>query len=292
MVSGTKAKKHKCSCGRSFRHAISLKRHQNVTGCAPAEDGEEAAVAPEAPAAPAANEEKAPAKPAKPAARRKPSTPSAKPAPVQDDRTIVITPELVAAWQEQTGFHHRPRAVVDSIAPQPSAPKVDWVALAQTGKEFADFCGEVRNGAVSTAKNTLFFLSRAVLFCSVVLVTGWLLVSSVSASSAHSTDRTGQAELAAQSVVQNFLQNAKLNHYSRARRLLAPGARESVTAQQLQMMFNSLPLDVAPTAWSTELSDNGKAATVVVRRDGMNEVYTLVHGETGWGLASVAVANS
>ena len=291
MASGTKAKKHKCSCGRSFRHAISLKRHQNVTGCAPAEAGEEAAAAPEAPAA-VATEEKSAEKPAKSAARRKSSAPKAKPAPAQDDRTIVITPELVAAWQEQTGFQHRPRAVVDAIAPQPSAPKVDWVALAQTGKEFASFCGEVKNGAVSTAKSTLLFLSRAVLFCSVVLVTGWLLVSSVSASSAHSTDRAGHAQLAAQSVVQNFLQNAKLNHYNRARRLLAPGARESVTSQQLQMMFNSLPLDVAPTAWSTELSNDGKAATVVVRRDGMNEVYTLVHGETGWGLASVAVANS
>ena len=290
MASGTKAKKHKCSCGRTFRHAISLKRHQNVTGCGPAEDNESPAAA--EPVAAATAEEKPATNPAKPAVRRRATASKTEPAPAQDDRTIVITPELVAAWQEQTGFQHRPRAVVDSIAPQPAAPKVDWVALAQTGKEFANFCGEVKNGAVLTAKNTLLFLSRAVLFCSVVLCTGWLLVSSVSASSAHSTDRVGHAELAAQSVVQNFLQNAKLNHYNRARRLLAPGARESVTPQQLQMMFNSLPLDVAPTAWSTKLSKDGKAATVVVRRDGMNEVYTLVHGETGWGLASVAVANS
>lgn len=291
MASGTKVKKHKCSCGRSFRHAISLKRHQNVTGCAPADEAE----APEAPeaAAPSPAAENTPKKSSKKSAKKAAkATKAAKRPPVQDDRTIVITPELVAAWQEQTGFNQRP-SVVDSIAPpKPAAPKVDWVALAKTGQEFVSFCGDVKSGAMTTARTTLLFLSRAVLFCSVVLVTGWLLVTSVSASSAHSTDTVGRAELAAQSVVETFLQNAKLNQYNRARRLLAPGARESVSAQQLQMMFNSLPLKVAPTAWSTDLSDDGHKATVVVQRDGMNEVYTLVHSEAGWGLASVAVANS
>ena len=50
MANGN-AKKHKCSCGRAFRHAISLKRHQKVAGCeaAPEVEAEVAAPAEAAP---------------------------------------------------------------------------------------------------------------------------------------------------------------------------------------------------------------------------------------------------
>lgn len=283
MASGTKtktkAKKHKCSCGRSFRHAISLKRHQNVTGCEAAP--EEAASAPEL-----ESNEKAPAKSAAPAA--KPT-----PAPVEDDRTIVITPELVAAWQAQTGFNKRPGSVVDSIAPPPAKSQVDWVALAQTGKEFVEFCGEVKTTTVNGAKGLLLLLSRAVLLCAVVSVAGWCLVSGVSASvAAPEPSDLGRTQLAAQTLVQDFLQNAELNQYDRARSLLAPGARESVSKLQLQTMINSLPLNHAPSAWNTEVSNDGTTARVIVSRDGLREVYTVVRSDAGWGLASVSIANS
>lgn len=277
MASGTKVKKHKCSCGRSFRHAISLKRHQNVTGCE--------ANAPEAEASADATE----------ATKEKTDAAAATPTPtkVDDDRTIVITPELVAAWQQQTGFNKRPQALVDTIPVKPAEPKVDWVALAQTTKAFAEFCGEVKNGCVSAAKSALFVLGRSALFLSVVCFAGWLLVTGVSASdNANQLDNYGKSQLAAQTVVQDFLQNARLNQYQRARRLLIPSAQQSVSASQLQVMFNSLPLNQQPSGWKTELSADGRNAWVTIARGGVNEVYTLTNCETGWGLASVSIANS
>jgi hypothetical protein len=285
MASGTKVKKHKCSCGRTFRHAISLKRHQNVTGCESApEDASETEV-------PDANNEAQTAKVTrqtgtKATATRRPA------APVEDDRTIVITPELVAAWQEQTGFNRRPNRVVDTIPAKPQAPAIDWVGVANTGKEFYQFCGDVKRTAVAGTKSLLLVLSRAVLFCSVLTLAGWFLVTNVSASANSENDNTRRSQLAAQTVVQDFLQNAKLNQYQRARQLLAPGPRKSVSAEQLQLMFNSLPLNHTPTGWKTELSSDGRSAWVTVARDGVNEVYSLVHGDTGWGLASVSIANS
>lgn len=275
MASGTK--KHKCSCGRTFRHAISLKRHQNVTGCAPAEEA--AAEAPEKVKAPATGKKKT--------AKR--STVAAAPAQ-EDDRTIVITPELVAAWQEQTGFNRRP--VVDSIAPPPPKKQIDWVAVGNTTREFASFCGEVQQQAFKGAKSLLSLFARAALFCSVVLLSGWFLVTTVSASVTVDADEVAHRRIAARTLVEDFLQNAKLNHYQRARKLLAPGARESVTSQQLQVMLNSLPLHEQPSAWETQLASDGGSAKVVLHREGLQEVYTLVYGEYGWGLASVSVTNS
>ena len=290
MASGTKtkAKKHKCSCGRSFRHAISLKRHQNVTGCEAAPIEEAADVSEATPDA-----DKVAAKSPKAKAKKSKSKP-AKPAPVvEDDRTIVITPELVAAWQQQTGFNRRPTSVVDTIAPPPAKAEVDWVALAQTGKEFVEFCGEVKSATVSGVKGFLLLVSRAVLLCAVVSFAGWCLVSGVSASvTVDNSSDSGRTQLAAQTLVQDFLQNAKLNQYDRARSLLAPGARESVSKNQLQLMLNSLPLNHTPSAWNTELSSDGLTARVIVSRDGLNEVYTVVRSDAGWGLASVAIANS
>jgi hypothetical protein len=268
MASGTRVKKHKCSCGRSFRHAISLKRHQNVTGCksAPAETAEEVG-----------NEK----------AKALPVTPSV---PEEDDRTIVITPELVAAWQEQTGFHNRRPSVVDSLPErQPAKPKVDWVAVAQTSKAFYGFCGEVRTGTFRFIQNLAVVLGRSALFVSVIALTGWLMITGVSASDSTSIDEIGRSQLAAQTLVQDFLQSARLNQYSRAHNLLAPGPKASVTPDQLKIMFNSLPLNESPQAWNTQIDNDEKTARVIVTRAGVHEVYTVVLSNDGWGLASVSI---
>lgn len=288
MASGSD-KKHKCSCGRTFRHAISLKRHQNVTGCETKGDLE------------SAPEKTVPAKSIveKPARTKTPLAPaapvSAPSSPSDDDRTVIITPELVASWQAQTGFQRRSESFVDSIADKPApAPKVriDWAGLARTGLEFVTFCGEVKDSTVRVALSGLVVLARSTAFLAVLTFAGWLLVTKVSASDAPAVDQSSKVQLAAQTVVQDFLQNARLNQYSRAMRLLAPSARQTVSAQQLRLMLNSLPLEENPTAWRTEVSDDSRVARVTITRCGMDEVYTLVLGSTGWGLTSVAVANT
>lgn len=269
MASGTKTKKHECSCGRSFRHAISLKRHQNVTGCSAVAAATETAAVKE-------------------------ETPIVVAAPVvEDDRTIVITPELVAAWQEQTGFHQRRGSVVDSLPERqaPSAPKVDWKAVAETGREFGSFCEEVGRGAVRSAQSLLLVLGRGALFMGVVVLTGWLMITGVSASDSPSVDEVGRSQLAAQTLVQDFLQNARLGQYSRAQRLLAPGARDSVSTDQLRDMFVSLPLNVSPESWDTQISHDCRTAKVMVHRAGSTEVYTVVMSQAGWGLASVNITD-
>ena len=276
MASGTKVKKHKCSCGRSFRHAISLKRHQNVTGCTSESETKEDAPALQA-------------KPAKSAAAA--PSPSPVPPAAEDDRTIVITPELVAAWQQQTGFQRRGGCFVDNLPEkQPAASKIDWVAVAHTSKAFLKFCGEVQSGAFRIVQNAVVVAGRSAIFVSVVLLTGWLMITGVSASDTSSIDEVGRSQLAAQTLVQDFLQNARLNQYRRAHNLLAPGPRESVTPDQLKMMFNSLPLNQSPSAWNTEISSDMETARVTVTRAGVQEVYTVVLSDGGWGLASVSVA--
>ena len=191
MASGTKVKKHKCSCGRSFRHAISLKRHQNVTGCTSESETKEDAPALQA-------------KPAKSAAAA--PSPSPVPPAAEDDRTIVITPELVAAWQQQTGFQRRGGCFVDNLPEkQPAASKIDWVAVAHTSKAFLKFCGEVQSGAFRIVQNAVVVAGRSAIFVSVVLLTGWLMITGVSASDTSSIDEVGRSQLAAQTLVQDFL---------------------------------------------------------------------------------------
>ncbi len=265
-----------------------------MTGCEDAvEDAPEAA--PEEAVAPASDEVAKPAarQAAKTAQTVKTAETAKRPAPaVGDDRTIVITPELVAAWQEQTGFNRRPQSVIDTLPAKQEPVKTDWLAVAKTGMEFFQFCGEVKESALRGTKSLVLVLSRAIVFCSVVFFAGWLLVTNVSASGNPGVDTLHRSQLAAQTVVQDFLQNAKINQYKIAHRSLAPSVRQSVSTQQLQMMFNSLPLDHEPTSWTTEISSDGQSAWVTVSRDGLNEVYSLVQSESGWGLASVSLANS
>ena len=270
MASGSKVKKHKCSCGRSFRHAISLKRHQNVTGCAPADA--------------AAGEEKVSRQSADDVTSE---VVEAKPKP-----PIEITPEVVACWQEQTGFNRT--SVVDTIPQKAAKAQIDWLALAATTKAFIEFCGELQSNALRTTKSAVVVLGRSAIFFAAVILSGWLLVTSVSASghvtAAHNT--TEHDRVAAQTVVADFLQHAKLNHYTRAHALLTPDARHSVSPGQLQYMMNSLPIHQKPAACTTQVSDNGEKAQVTLKRDGQKEVYRLTKTQAGWGLSSVAVANS
>lgn len=300
MANGTAARKHECSCGRSFRHAISLKRHQNVTGCAPSVDGESAAE-PKAPKIevefPVPVEKEVPALAPEPVKVKPVPVASPTTAPVRevaDDRTVVITPELVAAWQAQTGFQRRSVPVVDRIAPPVSSPKkeIDWAKLAGTTMEFVEFCGEVKSQAVSGVRGVLTVLAKASFFCAVMLMSGWFMVTTVSASVSVDSNDVAKQEIAAQTLVVDFLQNARLNQYQRAHDLLAPQAKASVSTQQLQMMLNSLPLNHQPSACQTSLGRDGRTAQVVLTRDGANEVYTLLRDENGWGLSSVSVANS
>lgn len=306
MANGTAAKKHECSCGRSFRHAISLKRHQNVTGCAQTEESTAEKREPKAKTVKVATELVVACKVADEASEPttatqtvgvKPASPKSAPSltSVNDDRTIVITPELVAAWQAQTGFQRRTVPVVDRIAPAPTAPQkqqVDWVKLAGTAWEFVSFCGEVKTSAVNGARGLLAILAKAGFFGLVVLFSGWFMVTTVSASVTVGADENAREEIAAQTLVFDFLQNARLNQYHRAHSLLVPQARASVSIEQLQTMVNSLPLRHQPTACRTTLTRDGRSAQVVLTRDGLSEMYTLHRGDDGWGLASVSVGNS
>lgn len=244
-------KKHKCSCGRAFRHAISLKRHQKVAGCDPVvEEVQELVV--EAVAEVAELE----------VARAE------------------ITAIQVAAWQRERGF----------IAPEPpKQPLVDWDAVRRTSEDFIDFLHESKNGAVGFFSNVVYLGARLGLFGMVIMAMGWVVLSGRLMATPAAAANTQHATLAAQTVVENFLQTAQLKQYGRARSFLTTSAQQSVTASQLEQMMAGLPLNQTPEHWNAELETAGRAK-VTVHRAGVDEVYTLVQENHGWSLCSVSVS--
>lgn len=246
-------KKHKCSCGRAFRHAISLKRHQKVAGCDPAEEAapEVAEVAVEA---------------------------------SQDEvLKAEITAQQVAAWQRQRGF----------VAPvAPKKPLIDWEAVQDLGEQFVDFLHESKTNAASALSNLLHVGARLSLFGMVVGLVGWALLSGNLLASPAAAQNIQHPELAAQTVVENFLQTTELKQYERARTFLASSTRPSVSAAQLEAMFAGLNLSQTPQSWDAELDNDGRSAKVTVHRGSSNEVYTLVQDTNGWGLCSVSISRS
>ena len=260
MASAKKSQKHKCSCGRTFRHAISLKRHRNVAGCEEVVSEVAAETVTEAcqPEAPAPTDTK-------------------------------ITAEQIASWQAQTGFQKRPEAV----APVTNTPKIDWNLVLRNAESLIDSLHSLRADLAQGISSAIIIGGRFALFAAVLVSFGWVLLRGGSLLPASGTQNNpGADRIAAQTVVENFLQTAQLNQYQRAMEFIAPSARRSITAYQLETMFNGLPLDQSPESCVAQLSDDGSKAQVVITRAGADETYTLVSDCHGWGLASVSVTRS
>jgi hypothetical protein len=266
MSSAATESQHKCSCGRTFRHGISLKRHQKVSGCPEMEGSVEIVTASLAPIA----------------------APPIVEATDDESGPVVITAQQIARWQEQKNFH--PGAPLAAPAPRAS---IDWEALRATGLEFVSFAAEQVSSAGRFGASMAQLAARFTLFGGFVVALGWLLLFGVSetlsAAPASAVDRADAAELAARSTVNSFLQTAQLDQYDRARDFLAAKTRDSVSAAELRAMFSNLPIAQAPESISSDLEQNGRVARVTVVRGGSAEVYTLVQEAQGWGLASVAI---
>lgn len=301
MNSAANESQHKCSCGRTFRHGISLKRHQKVSGCAPSEAAAEAVLPVVAALAAAETPESAPSKPALPTAKKSVTTgiaPILAPAPVSstpddfgdESGTVVITAQQIARWQaEKNG------SPVADVEEAPAAPllNIDWDGVKGTCAEFVSFAGEQFSGMGRVAGSLLSLGARFTVFSGFVALLGYIILFGISqdlsAAPVTSVDRTEAAEMAARSTVNSFLQTAQLDQFDRARGFLTSKTRETVSAGDLRAMFSSLPLNETPVAVSSELQQDGRVARVTLVREGKAEVYTLVQEQQGWSLASVSI---
>lgn len=278
MNSAATEAQHKCSCGRTFRHGISLKRHQKVSGCAESETAVQA-IAPAAAPAPA------------PAL-----APIVAPEPVapagdfgDESGPVVITAAQIARWQEQ-------KNALPAAAPAAPALSIDWAGVRGTCVEFAHFTGEQFCNLGRVVGWVASLGARFTIFSAFVAALGWVILFGISkdlsATPGTGVDGAQAAEMAARSTVNSFLQTAQLNQFERARDLLASQTRQTVSANDLRALMATLPLDQAPETVTSALEHDGRVAKVTVVRNGAAEVYTLVQDAQGWGLASVSLRRS
>lgn len=276
MSSTATESQHKCSCGRTFRHGISLKRHQKVSGC----EGAETAVASETAPTASPVELVAPEPVPVPALALKASF--EKPEPT------VITAQQIALWQEQKNGDSSSEGTLTG-----TALSIDWDGVKQTCQEFVTFSSQQFTLMGKALGWALQLGARCVVFTGFLITLGYLVLfgisQDISASPAGSLDRAKAAEMAASSTVNSFLQTAQLQQFERAKTFLAQETRKTVSTQELQAMLARLPLQQAPESVSSALEQEGRVAKVTVVRAGSAEVYTLVQEAQGWGLASVAL---
>ena len=262
---------HRCSCGRTFRHGISLKRHQKVSGCAVEESGVEVA-APIAPVRAAAKPQQAP--------------------PVQEElfcsATVVVTAEQIALWQKEKMLDASPIEASKS-----SGSAINWTALKETALDFGEFTVDCFHSAGRGVGSLLSLGARFTLFAGFLVALGWVMLfgisTGLSAAPSQGLDSQESARLSAESTIASFLQTSKLGQFERARGYLSTATRSTVSASDLRQMFSKLPIQETPSAISAELEQSDQVAKVTVLRGGRAEVYTLVRETQGWGLASVAV---
>ena len=255
MASETKKSEHECSCGRTFRHGISLKRHQKVAGC----EALELEVA-----------------------SAKVVTPKAQPESTQDEtRTQVITAAQIAEWQARTAS---PTAIEEE-------PSVRWEFVRETAEEFVDFVHEI----VATAGRRLGFIAqvgmRFTLFGGFLVALGWVLLFGISqdlaAAPAH-TATDDALQMQAQSTVKSFLQTLQLGQYDRAHTFLTAKARKKVSASDLESLAQMLSLGRGSQESTASLSQAGLVAEVNIRNGASNHKFTLVQEPHGWSVASVS----
>lgn len=262
MSRAVDSKSHKCSCGRSFRHAVSLRRHREVSGCG--EHSEDLA---------ADRVDTAAAKEIAEVAAFVPNNVA---------NETVVSPTILRDTEE-----------LEEFAPTFSVPSIDWSRVADDTMFVLGRLYGAREYLTSSLRGVLSTSARVGLFLSVLFFSGWFVVSSASAQPVQPVAYQAEAsQLAAESVIESFLENAELHQYHRAHDLLTPSARTTVTPNQLALMLSGLPLAQSPERWSSELTDDGQQARVTITRGGANEVYTLVNRRSGWGLASIAVSTA
>lgn len=270
-MSKVETETHRCSCGRTFRHGISLKRHQKVSGCAELEVSLEVAA------------------PTKTVSTAKPVVENTQ-EEIFQSATVVVTAQQIAAWQKEKMLQTVPVEVA-----QP-APSIDWNALKETTLDFAEFAVDQFHAFSRAAGSLLGLGARFTLFGGFLIALGWTLLfgisTGLSAAPSNGLDQQESARLSAESTVSSFLQTSRLGQFERARGYLSSQTRGTVSASDLRQMFSKLPIRETPSSISAELEQADQVAKVSVHRSGQVEVYTLVRETQGWGLASVAVRRS
>lgn len=261
--------KHQCSCGRTFRHEISLKRHQKVSGCAVAEVELDSL-----------------------SQEPKVEDYQAVSLTTEDSNTCFqpITAQQIALWQEQKNID---LASYNPEAKQTAWQKIDWVQVQAISLEFAAFGCQKFSSLAKFLGYTAQLVTRCTLFGAFLIGLGWLCVfglsSGLSATPASASERSALAELSARSTVTSFLQTAALGQYDRAYDYLADDVKSSVSAHDIATTIKSLSLSSAPQKISSSLSSDGRLAKITISRGDINEIYTLSREERGWGLTSVAI---
>ncbi len=268
---------HRCSCGRTFRHGISLKRHQKVSGCVEAEASSvevKAALAPIAAVAP-----------------KKEAAPLLSWESEDSPATVVVTAQQIAIWQKE-------KLLPEAVAPtaQEGSLRVDWTALKATGLDFVDFTVEQFSSLGRVVGSMAGLGARFTLFGGFLVALGWVLLfglsQDLSAAPSNSVGQREAARLSAESTVSSFLQTSRMGQFDRARAYLSEKTQRTVSADDLQQMFSKLPITETPAGISAGLEQSDQVAKVTVQRSGQAEVYTLVREAHGWGLASVSVQRS
>lgn len=263
--------KHQCSCGRTFRHEISLKRHQKVSGCVVAEvELEVASLAQEL----------------------KVGDQQAVRLAAEDMNACFrpITAHQIALWQEQKNID---LADYEPEAKQTIWQRIDWLQVQTVSLEFAAFSCQKFSSLAKFLGYTTQLVARCTLFGAFLIGLGWLCIlglsSGLSATPASASERSALSELSARSTVTSFLQTAALGQYDRAYDYLADEVKSSISAQDIAKTIKSLSLSSAPQKISSKITSNGQLAKVTISRGDTSEIYTLAKEERGWGLTSVAI---
>ncbi len=252
MASDTNKNQHECSCGRTFRHNISLKRHQKVAGC-----------------------EELVERVASPQVQRK---------AVQEEEaaTQIVTASQIAEWQAKVNV---PTSTDDTGS-------IDWETLRATAEEFVDFLHQTAATAGQRLGTLAQVGLRFTLFGGFLVALGWVLLFGISqdlaAAPAHTSNADQALQLQAQSTVNSFLQTLQLRQYDRAHSYLSAKARTSVSSSDLESLAQSLNLNISAKGSTTNLTQSGLVAEVNVRRGSSNHKFTLIQESQGWSVASVS----
>ncbi len=265
--------KHECSCGRSFRHAISLRRHQNVTGCAAKVETQESQPSK------AACESIDLAPIAAPTAGPTPPTSESAPGqPAPKVERSPITVEQMAEWQRR--WENQPVSLQQS--------------LNELGKETKENLKTCALGACQAASGLRWLATvgaRFAVFVALVAVLGWSVLFGLSrhleAAPAPVSQQVAM-ELTARTMVEDLLTLGRVGQFQKAHTLLTPSTRERIDSVRLAAVLNGLPLHQSPSSYRVQ-TVNAQTIEVTVLRANALEVYTVSRHQAGWGLSGISV---
>lgn len=270
---------HQCSCGRTFRHGISLKRHQKVSGCAALTDDIKAPVEDTRPITPTVSEPKLIQEKVSITTHSSPAQPSP------------ITAQQIALWQQE-------KNPVPLTEPSITSwwDSIDHEAMREQFFNTLATCSHAASAFTQTLGSFISLGARFVLFGAFLCGLSWLCLFGISTklSAAPTTvqDSAKLAQMAASSTVHGFLQTVRLGQYERAHDYLAPAIQSSVSVDKLRSLTGNLCSHLAAQDVSTTIDSQGHFATVTIFRRSQTETYTLIDNQGSWALSEIAVSHS